>query len=161
MNQLHSFKGTLNSGYVGNIIYNLHLDQELTKLSILLTYDKEYITHIVNPDSSENNHKLSPDMEHGISKAYERHYGKPADCHNMDELLNSMKTEIQLAAFIDGQFAGNIHMPGTEKEILISHEEASFGCLPCKRISGMLKIVINVFSVLEDHTSYTLEICGE
>lgn len=52
-------------------------------------------------------------------------------------------------------------MPGEVKEMTISGNSASHGCIPCKDLSGMAKIIINIFHAAEDETPYQLEIFGE
>ena len=149
MKDIQTFTGTLNRGFVGNIIYNFNLEQSYDKLYIGLTYDNEKIKTVDRFYKNE------------IEEAYENHYGSKIDDNQLKDVLGSMKTEIQLAAFLNGSFLGNIHMPGTKKEMILSENQSSNGCIPCKNIKGLLKIVINAFSVLENHTSYTLEIKGE
>ena len=75
-------------------------------------------------------------------------------------MTQTMKTEIQLCAMIGGVFAGNVHMPGTRKEILLKEGVRSRGCLPYDGQNGMLKIIINVYQVVEENTPWTLEIKG-
>ena len=149
MKEIQTLTGTLNRGFVSNITYNFNLESSYNKLYICLTYDNEKIKIADNY------------FKNKIEEAYENHYGfKPGD-NQLQDIINSMKTEIQLAAFINGNFVGNIHMPGTKKEMILSAPISSNGCIPCKNMTGLLKIVINAFSVLENHTSYTLEIKGE
>jgi hypothetical protein len=149
MEYLQTLAGTLNRGFIGNIIYNFNLEDSYSKLYICLTYDKEKIS---DPEST---------LKDKIEEAYEKHFGYKIDEEHFGSVLASMKTEIQLAVFINGNFAGNVHMPGTKKEMIIAGDISSQGCLPCENIQGMIKIVINIFNVLEDHTSYTLKIKGE
>ncbi|WMJ90253.1 DUF6669 family protein [Anaerocolumna sp. MB42-C2] len=149
MKEIQTLTGTLNRGFVGNITYNFNLESSYDKLYICLTYDNEKIR------TADNQFKNK------IEEAYENHYGFKLCDNQLQDVIKSMKTEIQLAAFINGSFAGNIHMPGTKKEMILSPVISSNGCIPCKNMTGLLKIVINAFSVLENHTSYTLEIKGE
>lgn len=146
---LQKFSGKLDRGYVGNITYRLQLEHPYDKLYILLTYDKEKLI------------TFDDGIKTTIRTAYEKHYGRPLGSDEINSVAASMKTEIQLAAFIQNKFVGNVHQPGTNKEMLLSATESSRGCLPCKNICGMLKLVVNVFGVMEHDTSYLLEIKGE
>ncbi|QHQ60652.1 hypothetical protein Ana3638_07610 [Anaerocolumna sedimenticola] len=149
MKEIQTLTGTLDRGFVGNITYNFNLESSYDKLYICLTYDNEKI------ETADSYYK------HRIEEAYEKHYGFKPDDNQLQDVIGSMKTEIQLAAFINGSFVGNIHMPGTKKEMILSEKLSSDGCLPCKNMKGLLKIVINAFSVLENRTSYILQIKGE
>ena len=49
---------------------------------------------------------------------------------------------------------------GQRKKILLKEGLYSRGCLPYKRQNGMLKIIVNVYQVIENNTPWTLEIKG-
>lgn len=151
MQTLHKFSGILNQGFVGNICYNFALAIPYKALKIRLNYDKLLFN------------EASLSARAAIEKAYLDHYNQPLKEANTSAILSSMKTEIQLAAYIGNTFIGNIHNPATCKEISISQAAASNGCFPLETdsIIGTLKVVVNVFSVLEDETTYTLTIEGE
>ena len=51
-------------------------------------------------------------------------------------------------------------MPGTNKKILLKEGILSRGCLPYNGQNGMLKIIVNVYQVVENNTPWTLEIKG-
>ncbi len=149
MENLQLLNGTLNRGFTGNVIYNFCLEHVYKKLYICLTYDKEKVSE---PDDA---------LRDKIADAYEKHFEQSLKEEQYVHILNSIKTEIQLAVFINGDFAGNVHKPGRKKEIILGENESSYGCLPCKDMQGMIKIVVNVFNVAENQTAYTLEIKGE
>ena len=43
MENIHTFTGTFPRGFRGNIAYQIQLPEQLTKLSVTLTYNKERI----------------------------------------------------------------------------------------------------------------------
>lgn len=71
-----------------------------------------------------------------------------------------MKTEIQLCAMIGGVFAGNVHMPGTRKEIPVKGRRPLQRRLPYDGRNRMVKIIVNVYQVVEENTPWNLEIKG-
>ena len=149
MNELEKFVGIVSQGFVGNIQYNMELKDTYQELRILLTYDKEKCT---NPSA-----KLMAEMKN----AYEEYCSLDDFSLKAPQLLSQMKTEIQICAFLNGEFIGNIHMPGTKKEMLFSPTEISPGCISPKTLQGHLKVVINFFQVICDDTRYELKIYGK
>lgn len=148
MEMIQHFHGTLNRGFIGNLVYNFHLPQNCTALSITLTYDKEHFSH-----KETYMEELRP--------IYESYLGRPASQPELLKAMDSMKTEIQLGLMIHNEFVGNAHMPGTRKELYLSEIASTRGCLPCPNIDGMAKIIVNVFQILENQTSYNLEVKGD
>ncbi|MEY8351924.1 DUF6669 family protein [Lachnospiraceae bacterium 54-53] len=148
MEMIQHFQGTLNHGFRGNIIYNFHLPKNCRALSVILTYDKEHFSH-----KEIYMEELRP--------IYESWKGGPVSEEELLKAMDSMKTEIQLALMIHGEFAGNVHMPGTKKELFLSEDRSAGGMPPCPALEGMAKIIVNVFQVQENQTSYRLEIKGE
>ena len=152
METIQKFSGTLHQGYHGNIIYNFPLPSGLSSLSVVLTYQKE---HPSDPEEyfRKRRAELAPILEQ-----YMEH---PVSDDLLHREIREIKTEIQLCLMLNDTFIGNIHMPGEVKEMKISESFASHGCIPCKTLSGMAKVIINVFHAAEDQTSYQLEINGE
>ncbi|HIX15683.1 MAG TPA: hypothetical protein H9740_08195 [Candidatus Hungatella pullicola] len=148
MELIQQFQGTLNHGFRGNVIYSFHLPGNCRALSVALSCDKEQFLH------------KDPSQEL-ISPLYESCYGKSSSRDEIWNLMDLMNAEIQLCLMIDGQFVGNVHMPGAKKELFISSDKASKGCIPCSALKGTAKIIINVFQVLEGTISYNLEIKGD
>ena len=146
------FTGTLPRGFQGNIAYSMTLPDHLTALSVILTYNKERI-----PDETSYARTYSKDLL-PVLKEYLGH--TPSE-QELLHFVHSMKTEIQLCLTVSGAFVGNVHMPGTKKEITVSAEYASHGCIPCASLKGAAKIIINVFQVVENDTNYKLEVKGE
>ena len=147
MKIIQSFSGTVNRGFQGNVTYRFQLPSGCRTLSIRLTYTKEY------PDKETNPEQFRP--------AYEAYKGRPVSEKELLNAVDSMKTEIQLALFIGNKFAGNVHMPGTIKELYLSERISSRGCLPVYPLEGAGKVIVNVFQCMENETSYQLEIKGD
>ena len=145
---IQRFHGTLNRGFQGNLIYNFHLPQNCRALYVSLVHDKEHFFH-----KETYLEELRP--------IYESYKGRAVSKKELLKVMYSMKTEIQLALIIDDEFAGNAHMPGTKKELYLSEEMPARGCLPRPVFKGSIKIIVNVFQVLENQTSYHLEIKGD
>ena len=152
MEVIQTFSGILDQGYRGNIVYNFPLPKGLTSLSVVLTHEKEH------PDNAEEYYYKRKDE---LAPVLEEYMEKPLSDGLLRHYIDTIKTEIQLCLMVNGVFAGNVHAPGQRKEIFISETTASHGCIPCSRISGMAKVIINVFHVSEDKTPYRLQILGE
>ena len=138
METLQTFHGVLDRGFTGNMSFQFHIPHGIHELSVILTYEKE---RIQDPAS------------------YIERFRHPL-IRQLQEMVQAMKTEIQLCAMIGGVFAGNVHMPGTRKEILLKEGVRSRGCLPYDGRNGMVKIIVNVYQVVEENTPWNLEIKG-
>lgn len=147
MRIIQAFNGTVNRGFQGNVTYRFQIPSGCRALSIQLTYTKEYPVTVTDPDH--------------FRAAYEAYKGRPVSENELKKALESMKTEIQPALFIGSKFAGNVHMPGTIKELYISEHTSSRGCLPFYPLEGMGKVIVNVFQCVENETFYQLEIKGD
>ena len=77
-------------------------------------------------------------------------------------LLSGMeKTEINLSVFHNGAYVGCSHRNEIEKHIFISPNEASDGFIPWNFRGGILRVVLHVYQILNDHTPYELTISGK
>ena len=152
MEEIQTFSGILNQGYRGNIIYNFHLPAGLKALYVILTHQKEHPC-----DKKEYYDKRKDEL----APLLEQYMEQPVFDGLLHQFTDAIKTEIQLCLMIDGNFVGNVHMPGERKEMFISEAFATRGCVPCKNLSGMAKVIVNVFHVAEDHKPYDLKILGE
>lgn len=149
MKQLEKFTGTVSQGYVGNIQYHMELTRPYQKLQILLTYDKE--------KCHEPSQKLLAEMKQAYAE-----YTPTMDFESqLPNLLSQMNAELHLAAFLNDEFIGNVHMPGNKKEMIFSLSEATPGCMLPTSLEGHLKIIVNCFQILCDDTNYILTISGE
>lgn len=155
MTTLMLFRGTVMAGFVGNIQYHYELPESYSRLKITLYYDK--------------NLPKQPSLiqKEVMYHAYCTYMASPIPVETYTEILpdlwGAMKTEIQLAAFLNQSFVGNIHRSGQKKEMFLSlnENEISLGCMPLDAISGHLQIILQFFQVLYDQTNYTLTIEGE
>ena len=151
MEILQTFHGVLDRGFTGNMSFQFHIPHGIHELSVILTYEKE---RIQDPASYIER------FRHPLIRQAVPYLGRIPTDRQLLQMTQAMKTEIQLCAMIGGVFAGNVHMPGTRKEILLKEGVRSRGCLPYDGQNSMLKIIINVYQVVEDHTPWTLEIKG-
>lgn len=151
METIACFSGTLPQGYQGSITYRVYLGS-LQKLHLVLSCNHE---HPSDPSVLLDGKR---DQLSSMLAGYLGHV--PSE----EELLNAvshMKTEIQFSLHLDGVFAGNVHMPGTKKEMLYEPGRASRGCLIQNHLGENAAITIHVFSVAEEDTEYHLLIEGE
>ena len=151
MEILQTFHGVLGRGFTGNMIFQFHIPHGIHELSVILTYEKE---RIQDPASYIER------FRHPLIRQAVPYLGRIPTDRQLLQMTQAMKTEIQLCAMIGGVFTGNVHMPGTRKEILLKERARSRGCLPYDGQNGMLKIIINVYQVVEENTPWTLEIKG-
>lgn len=151
MKTLQTFHGTLSRGFIGNMIFQFYIPDGIHELSVILAYEKE---HLQDPVSYIGNFR-----NHLIQKAVPYLGQIPTD-QQLLEMVQAMKTELQLCVMINGAFAGNVHMPGTRKEILLKKDGYSRGCIPYNGQNGMIKIIVNAYQVVEDNTPWILEIKG-
>ena len=148
MNMETIFKGTLQKNFLGNVIYQFQLPCPCRQLHISLVCRQQ------DQKSAAGLH------EKEAVAAFLTHCRRLPDKEEKEKLLSQMKTEIQLAAFLSGAFLGNIHRPGSVKEMHFSpDEERTCGCMDKKGpFHGLLKLVVNSFGVLEEELSYELKV---
>lgn len=149
---LQQFTAGISRGFRGNISYRFQLPEQLQSLQLRLHYNKEHI---------QQQERYLRRFQAELSPQLAAYLGHEPTEEELSRAVASMKTEIQLCLMIGGRFVGNVHMPGTDKEMFISAEEASRGCLPCGQLSGMAEIIVNVLGVMEDDVQWQLEILGE
>lgn len=147
-----TFHKTLQRGYQGAIVYACEIPEPLQQLHITLTYNKEYIQDITQYKNKYKQELLPILSTYLMHEANEEEY---------DSFVKNMKTEIQLCAFLNDKFIGNIHQPGTKKQMIFSKKHISPGCIPTTIESGKLKIIVNCFQVIEEDTNIQLTIQGE
>lgn len=143
MELIQSFHGCLNRGFQGKITYHFNLPEQLSRLSVLLTYDKEHVL-----DAGAYMQACQKELLSALEAYYKRSISQEELCR----LTASMKTELQTELYINHAFAGSVHQPGARKELL---------CLKCPPLSETADIIVNVFQVVEDQTSYHLEVRGD
>lgn len=151
MKELYQFKTVIPPFYQGNITYAFQIPDSLQTLHISLSYDHEKIQNCKNYFSVYKD-RLQP-----VLSSY---LGYTCSDEELLSCISEMKTEIQLFLSINGSFAGNVHRPGTIKEMTVSKDTATYGCIPVREMKGAARVCINVFQVLEE-TECTLLIEGE
>ena len=152
MIQIATFHQTIKKDFQGNYAYDQTIPNNLKTLRITLKTNKAFIQD-TKKYMEEYQNQLLP-----ILTAYLEH--KPSD-EEYERYVKNMKTEIQLSVFTNDQFLGNVHKPGLIKEITLSKNNRSQGCLPIKEIPNQIKIIVNVFQVVEENTFFDLFIEGE
>ncbi|MGL5260399.1 MAG: DUF6669 family protein [Lachnospiraceae bacterium] len=148
MNKIMCFSGSLTEGYIGNITYSFFLEKIYHSLKIELSYSNP---KLINP---------SKELITKISFTYKAHY-PTCTVVPFDDIYPSLKTELQLCAFLNNEFLGNSHSPSIPKIIFTSKNEASYGSIPKEAITGQLLIILNCFQVINDTTNYIITIFGE
>lgn len=152
MELIQRFDGTVNRSFQGKLSYRFHLPPDLSALLVILTYDQERISD-TEAYLRTYRAELLPILE-GYEKQWVSH-------RELSEKVAAMKTELQPEIRINNIFAGNTHRPGRKKELFLSENQVSPGCPHCPPLSGVITIIVNVFQVVEDCTSFHLEVKGE
>ena len=102
METLQTFHGVLDRGFTGNMSFQFHIPHGIHELSVILTYEKE---RIQDPASYIER------FRHPLIRQAVPYLGRIPTDRQLQEMVQAMKTEIQLCAMIGGVFAGNVHMP--------------------------------------------------
>lgn len=152
MEGIQTFHTEVKRGYQGAIAYHCLLPNHTKKLHIQLTYNKQFIADI-DTYKKQYASSLLPILETYLAHT-------PTD-EEYDTFVKHMKTEIQLCAYLDGTFIGNVHRPGLIKEMTFTNTTATTGCIVPSHLSGVLTVIINVFQVVEENTYIDLKIEGE
>lgn len=152
MKELYRFENEVSKGYQGNISYVCQLPENTNSLHVKLSYNKDRIHNI---------YSYVNEYHDELATVYENYLNHTPTNNELETFVNNMKTEIQLCLFMDNEFVGNIHKPGKVKEIQISKEHVSNGCIEVNEFKRNIKIVVNVFQVIEEGTKYTLTVESE
>lgn len=149
---LQQFTATIPRGFRGNVAYRFQLPDKLQRLGLKLQYNKEHI-----PDPSRYLQRFQTELRPQLST----YLGHTANEAELLQAISSMKTEIQLCLMVQDRFVGNVHVPGTTKELWVSADAASHGCLPCSTLKGMAEVIVYVLGVMETDVSWQLNVIGE
>lgn len=152
MKQTVAFHQALNKDFQGNYAYIVNIPGKPKEIKIKLTTNKEFIR---NP--KQYIQKYQNEL-HQILKQYLEH--DPSE-EEYERYVKNMKTEIQLSVFTNDHFIGNVHKSGKTKEIFLSKTIRNQGCLPIQEIPNQIKVIVNVFQVVEENTFFDLLIEGE
>ncbi|OOB80226.1 MAG: hypothetical protein BEN19_06035 [Epulopiscium sp. Nuni2H_MBin003] len=145
---MYEFKGTLPRYYSGNVCYQYNLQKPCKSLRIRMEY--------MPTDREENAKEFTEIVTQQLYKAYNR---MPSE-DEINTALKGVKTEIQLAVYLNDEFLGNIHNPSTVKDMLFDESsERTIGCIKAKPpFFGKLKIIVNSFYVIDKEVSYTVQV---
>lgn len=146
--QLYRVSGTLPQGFVGHITYTTVLPAGLSRLRIRSDFDKR--------EPAQELEALSQACMEAVAKNLPPEALTPSQTQALCALP---KGEINFSVFLEEAALGTAHRDATEKEIFLSPTQSSPGFLPC-RPEGVLKIVLHVFHILNDDTTYRLTVKG-
>ena len=150
--QIYRVGGMLDAGFVGQITYTISLDQVYDELDIHFSFDKRLY--------SESD--VTPELIDRLQTLCTAKYDAPT--YPVEEfrqtILHEMKTEIHTMAELNDNFIGCIHRQLTDRHMLYTKEFTSDGCLAQDTFSGVLKVTVLVFNVLQANTQYTLTVSG-
>ncbi len=152
MKQIATFHQALNKDFQGNYAYIIDIPNNTKTLSIKLTTNKDFIQ-----DTKQYRMKY----QNTLLPILKKHLEHDPSEEEYESFVKNMKAEIQLSVFTNNQFIGNVHKPGLTKEIILSKEIRSQGCLPIQEIPTQIKVIVNVFQVVEENTFFNLYIEGE
>ncbi len=137
--------GTLSKGFVGQIAYTVCLDRTYHTLDAGLSFDKRTLPEITQ--------EVKDEVRQQVKELYGGEFKTEEE---LTDACSSMKTEIQLLVHMNDEFIGGIHRQLTDRHMIISRDHATEGGLPQAEISGVIKIIVLVFNVLQDDTHYTV-----
>ncbi len=143
--QIYSVNGTLSKGFVGQIAYTVCLDRTYHTLDAGLSFDKRVLPAITE--------EVKEEVRQQVKELYGGEYSSDEE---LTDACSSMKTEIQLLVNQNDIFIGGIHRQLTDRHMIISKNFATEGGIPQDEISGVIKIIVLVFNVLQDDTHYTV-----
>lgn len=141
-------EGTLSGGYLGHISYHFALREPCRHLRIRLQYRR---------DRLENR---TESQTEAIAGALARNLGRPPQADEVDRAAAAMKTELSLAAFLNGRFVGGCHRPGGALVLRFAPGFATEGGFSQTEFQGVLRVDVIAFNVLCDGTPYRLDVAA-
>lgn len=152
METIYSVEGIVNRDFVGQIAYTISLGKTYRKLDIGFAFDKQRFLE----------EQITPQLEESVARETLEKYGKVLEGDALRQAIRSdMKTEIHTLAMLNETFIGCIHRQLTERHMVYDGEFATEGCIPTESFSGVLKVVVLVFNVIQDGTHYHLWVRAE
>lgn len=152
MKQIAKFHQALKKDFQGNYAYSCQLPKNLKSIHIKLQTNKDYIQDIK---------QYMYEYQETLLLILKKYLDHDPSNKEYESYVKNMKTEIQLSVFSKDQFIGNVHKPGLTKEIILSKQHRSQGCLPINEIPNEIKVIVNVFQVVEKNTYFEVIIEGE
>lgn len=151
MKKIYEASGTLNKGFVGQIAYSICLDKEYQNMDIQFSFDKQRHQIITE--------ELKEELKEELVQACGNEYANVIDTEEkIINAIHEMKTEIHTIAMMNDTFIGGIHKQLTTRNMIYSKEKTSEGCIPQENISGVIKIILVVFNVIQDNTNYSISL---
>lgn len=144
--ELFSTRGYLNRGHVGGIAFTYNIPEDFESLSVELSFNKREVTAV------------TPEIREETRIAFENNFGGLVTNEMIDNSIRRMKAEINMSLFINEEFIGCAHRDDENKRIMLTKEEASLGFKPITSLKGVIKIVLNVISIVDDETEYKLSV---
>lgn len=141
--------GELMKGFIGNISYEMVLPKEWDQLVIKTEFEKRTLEIVTEKDRN------------GCIEAYKKNTGKSPTEKEILGMINGQKTEINVSVFHNEAYLGCAHRDEMVKQIVISSQKASEGFQTWKFQGGVLKVVLHVYQMLNDHTPYRITIKRE
>lgn len=142
-------KGTVDRSFQGTVSYFVALRNRCSALKIDFSFTPQRLDRVAGEVKTE------------LARVYAERYGVNRTESQLEQSGRSMKTEIQLAAFLNGEFAGGIHRQLAQRTLLIGKDFATEGALAQPVIQGALRVDLIFFNVLADGTEYRLQIGTE
>ena len=141
--------GELMKDFLGTIIYETILPENINELNIRVSFQKREMEQCTEMDK-----KL-------CREAWKKNTGEIPSASVTDRLIQGQKTEINVSVFHNGACLGCAHRDEVNKEIILSPRYASEGFTIWKPSQGVLRVVLHVYQVLNDHTPYEVEVLGK
>lgn len=150
MKTIYQVGGTLCKDFIGQIAYSVCLEETYSELDIEFSFEPQHF----RPED------ITPELKQQLLDYCKREYDMPEPdaAQWTEQILRETKTEIHTMAALNDTFIGCVHRQLTTRHMHITADEATEGCIPFVPIEGVLKVTILVFSVLFDHTTYTLTV---
>ncbi len=179
MKELYHAEGTVNRDFMGQITYTVCLEKPCTELDIHLTYDFAELRYrddrtvlstseIMRVYGSEEHYRECPPITPAVLEKTIREVSDMSGYVISEEEArkflvydSDLKTEIHPLAMLNDEFIGCIHKQLVDRHMIFQEDYASHGCIPQKKLEGVLKITLLVFNVAKDHTRYTLTVSGQ
>lgn len=141
--------GELMKGFFGTIAYETILPENTNELNIRVSFQKREMEEVTEMDRQL------------CKEAWKRNVGEEPDEAVTDGLIQGQKTEINVSVFHNGAYLGCAHRDEINKEIILSPQYASDGFHIWKPQAGVLRVVLLVYQVVNDHTPYEVEVIGK
>lgn len=140
--------GELMKGFLGNLTYETILPEGISEVSVRVSFQKREMEACTEADRQQ------------CRDAWIKNTNQAAEEAAVEEMIRRQKTEINVSVFHNGAYLGCAHRDEMTKEILLSPRHASPGFTVWKPSGGVLRVVLHVYQVLNDHTPYEVEVIG-